>query len=216
MANKVYSTEFQRLLREKDEEICSLKKIIEHQDAIIDFVDRKMQEIRLGNEKLFLRNQELEAFYKANSPKNLFQKQPKSPIVMEKVSERLSTNHEMMNKDCADRKKDTQRTLVKDAKKNSREGCKEREQNNNMVPQSSGITGPRITPTDASHSAGLPNSTTRLPSFNICERFRRRHCLLLITSMLSLARFSINPMDLRPPTTPKSGTERRTDGALII
>ncbi|CAS01118.1 Protein CBG26683 [Caenorhabditis briggsae] len=127
MANKVYSTEFQRLLREKDEEICSLKKIIEHQDAIIDFVDRKMQEIRLGNEKLFLRNQELEAFYKANSPKNLFQKQPKSPIVMEKVSERLSTNHEMMNKDCADRKKgadknhiNTQRTLVKDAKNESR------------------------------------------------------------------------------------------------
>ncbi|PIC17175.1 hypothetical protein B9Z55_023509 [Caenorhabditis nigoni] len=65
-------SKIKKALMEKDERIFQMQKIIDHQIIVSRFVDTKMLEIRKENEKLFLRNEELEALIKdaGKAPKN--------------------------------------------------------------------------------------------------------------------------------------------------
>ncbi|PIC17171.1 hypothetical protein B9Z55_023505 [Caenorhabditis nigoni] len=132
-----------------------------------------MREIRLENEKLQKRNEELENFYRANNTRVVFKKRnPLDALTTE--TEPSKIDNQKTNQDPADRKKesekehiDTGKTLKKDTNTSERE---QRKESNNKIPQSSIITSTLMTPTDASHSAGFSNSNIRLSSSNIRKR----------------------------------------------
>ncbi|CAO4384273.1 unnamed protein product [Caenorhabditis nigoni] len=155
--------EVERLLRAKNEEICVLRRVIRHQDEITKFVDGKMREIRLENEKLQKRNEELENFYRANNTRVVFKKRnPLDALTTE--TEPSKIDNQKTNQDLADRKKesekehiDTGRTLKKDTNTSERE---QRKESNNKIPHSSIITGPLMTPTDATFITANANLNT--------------------------------------------------------